>query len=135
MRHTSRLLQRLEPVPVADQQYVRDTIEALRSDDTRQQFRAIHTLMDAGEPAVGPLIEALSDEQLWRLASVTLLKMGDVAVPHLVAALDHPQEPVRLLVAAVLQKMGKPAQGEPGWNRLRREYVKLVQIQRTMVQT
>ena len=138
MKHVSRLLQRLESVPDAEynQQDIHDYIQTLRSDDTREQFNAIHTLIHIGEPAVMPLIEALCDDQgqAWRLVSVTLIKMGDVAVPHLMTALDHSNESVRLLSAAILQKLGKPAQGEPGWNRVRREYVKLVQLQRTMAQ-
>lgn len=57
-------------------------------------------------PSLHELIDALGDARspLYPQAATTLLQLGDVAEPALVAALHHPNQHVRLIVIQILSK-------------------------------
>src|SRR5437868_4713000 len=52
---------------------------------------AIQAVTDAGEPAVGPLIDLLSEEGLTGFALYTLMRIGEPSVPALTDLLGHEQ--------------------------------------------
>ncbi len=85
----------------------------LHSGKTEERREAVRRLGDAGEPAVGPLLDALastgdSDER-WYLA-LALSRIGSPAVRPLIAVLREKRDPqVRRYVAAALSAIGEDA--------------------------
>jgi HEAT repeat protein len=100
-----------QPAPRPPLKTIQMFIESLKVRNRMVYVWASQALIEVGEPAVPHLIAALDDpdDQVWRLALVILIKIGQPAAPYLVAALDHPSEHIRLMAAAALQKMGRRA--------------------------
>jgi hypothetical protein len=76
--------------------------------DAAVQSGAAATLVRMGEPAVPPLIAALAsgDEEVQFGARYALREIGDAAVPSLVEALDAPEGSIRRSAASVLKETG-----------------------------
>lgn len=73
---------------------------------------AAEVLGDLKDPrAVGPLVEALTDEvgDVRQRSYDSLIKMGGVAVPALVPLLVSEEDELRLSVTEIIRKIGKPA--------------------------
>jgi hypothetical protein len=73
---------------------------------------AAETLGEMKEPrAVGPLVEALTDEvgDVRQRAYDSLIKIGGAAVPSLVPLLVSEEDELRQSVTEIIRKIGKPA--------------------------
>jgi len=75
------------------------------------QKSAADALVKIGDPAVGPLIAMLNDEdpEAQKLAADVLVKMGSPAIDPLIAALDDTDPRVQELTADVLVEIGSTA--------------------------
>ncbi|MCG7855063.1 MAG: HEAT repeat domain-containing protein, partial [Methanoregulaceae archaeon] len=85
-------------------------IRALRNRDPAVQYDAVEALGELADPAAtDALISALTGDQYsgirWKAAEA-LAKIGEPAVPSLIAALDHPDEGVRWKAAITLGEIG-----------------------------
>jgi len=85
-------------------------IRALRNRDPAVQYDAVEALGELSDPAAtDALISALTGDQYsgirWKAAEA-LAKIGEPAVPSLIAALDHPDEGVRWKAAITLGEIG-----------------------------
>ena len=85
-------------------------IRALRNRDPAVQYDAVEALGELADPAsTDALISALTGDQYsgirWKAAEA-LAKIGEPAVPSLIAALDHPDEGVRWKAAITLGEIG-----------------------------
>ena len=76
--------------------------------DGAVQTGAAATLVRIGEPAVLPLIAALTgdDDEVQFGARYALREIGDAAVPHLIEALVAPLGSIRRSAAAILRELG-----------------------------
>lgn len=102
-------------------------VASLQIDNPALNLRAINDLIAAGGQSVPFLIDALANPtpRVWRLASVALVKIGPPAAPPLVQALEHENEQIRLLAAAVLKKIDILRPGQPGYHQMWYEYRRL----------
>jgi HEAT repeat protein len=92
-------------------------IHALRHKDPKIQYDAAEALGEIGGiPAIGPLIAALTENELsgvrWKAAEA-LSKIGAPAVDALIGALQHNDDDVRWKAAIALGEIGDPRAIEP----------------------
>jgi bilin biosynthesis protein len=94
----------------AGQQDINKLIEQLGSEDTLSQLDALKALVDIGNPAVDPLINALtrhSDYNVRKNAAITLgMLEASRAVPHLINALNSENSLIRMCSAWALGEIG-----------------------------
>jgi len=73
---------------------------------------AVEVLGTLGDPrAVGPLIEALTDEvnDIRQRAYESLIKIGAPSVPAVASLLTHEDDDLRQVASEIIRKIGKPA--------------------------
>src|SRR5207249_10028421 len=73
---------------------------------------AVEVLGTLGDPrAVGPLIEALTDEvnDIRQRAYESLIKIGAPSVPAVASLLTHEDDDLRQVASEIIRKVGKPA--------------------------
>jgi HEAT repeat protein len=98
------LLDRIETREVAAAKYY---LRSLHSDHEQMRLQAAGELVELGEPAVEPLVNALRErrEPVWMLAASALVKIGEPAVGALVEALFDEDEQVRILAVGALGRI------------------------------
>jgi len=72
----------------------------------------VEVLGNLGDPrAVGPLIEALTDEvnDIRQRAYESLIKIGAPSVPAVASLLTHEDDDLRQVASEIIRKVGKPA--------------------------
>jgi HEAT repeat protein len=94
----------------AAQQDINKLIEQLGSEDTLSQLDALKAIVDIGDQAVDPLINALtrhSNYNVRKNAAVTLgMLEASRAVPHLINALNSENSLIRMCSAWALGEIG-----------------------------
>jgi HEAT repeat protein len=100
---------------------VRGIIEVLKDKNEHVRNSAVEALAKIGEPAVGPLIEAMEDWVVRKYAAIALVKIGEPAVETLIQALKDEDRYVRRHAAIALENVGDKRAVEPLIQALRDE--------------
>ena len=95
----------------ANPKEIASLIEKLKTNDEMELDAAINKLRKIGEPAIPALMAALQDKnlQVRRSAAEVLKQIGPPAIPALVKALKDSDANVRSIAAYVLGKIGAKA--------------------------
>lgn len=83
----------------------REIVPYLKDRDLVVRSHAMRRLVDLGEPAVDPLIDALADENVRWLASGALINIGNDAIRKTVLALKHKNASVRRNALFILRQL------------------------------
>jgi len=99
---------------LGEKQAVAPLIAALDDQETDVKCSAAAALGKLGDPrAVEPLIKSLEDILVRKSAARVLQRLGKVATPGLLAALEHDNKDVRRYVAEILGNLEDPTAVEP----------------------
>ena len=96
----------------ADDAMIAQWLQQLRQPDPAKRIDAMQRLRQVGPqaaPATGALVALLADEKLGREARLTLARIGEPAVPALIAALKSDDDGVRWWAAQALEEIGPAA--------------------------
>ena len=91
---------------------VEEMLAALHESHWLTRKYAVEVLGTLGDPrAVGPLIEALTDEvnDIRQRAYESLIKIGAPSVPAVASLLTHEDDDLRQVASEIIRKVGKPA--------------------------
>jgi HEAT repeat protein len=93
---------------VQDQEAVEPLLMALHSANRGVQLQAAKSLVKIGEIAAPAMIHALEDNDptVWQLASAILVKIGQPAIRHLLDALPEKTEAAQILNIEIIGQIG-----------------------------